>query len=171
MLSSTSRILEAVAYAKKHPGVSRRRIGRDFGVDNNTLSRRLAGTQKLRQEAHRHQQLLTKGDEKAIANLCREMDDIGFPVTFDIVREMAQNILNERGEIHQVGEHWVDRFIKRNPEVKSCYVKQMDKSRQQSAANKGLSTQFYILLRRLSHPQPTINPPTDYTCQTQTYGN
>ena len=101
MLSSTSRILEAVTYAKKHPGVSRRRIGRDFGVDNNTLRRRLAGTQKSRQEAHRHQQLLTRSDEKTIANWCREMDDVGFPVTFDIVREMAQNILNRRGELHQ----------------------------------------------------------------------
>ena len=136
MLSSTSRILEAVAYAKKHPLVSRRRIGRDFGVDDTILRRRLTGTQKSRQEVHRHQQLLTKGDEKAIANWCCDMDDVGFPVTFDIVREMAQNILKERGELHQVGEHWVDRFIKRNLEAKSCYVKQMDKSRQQSAADK-----------------------------------
>ena len=147
----------AVAFAKKHPEILKSKIAVKYGVNMTTLKRRCLGTQKTAVEGHRFQQLFTKGEEDAIRNWCMTMSDAGFPVTHDILLNMAQSILNKRGIQHQIGGLWVTRFLSRNPEVKSAYVEYMGNDRQKAGADEEAQKRFYNLLyktiRRIASQQ------------------
>lgn len=142
-------MLRAIDYARKHPKESKPQIATTFKVNITTLRRRLKGIQKSRQEAHRHQQLLSRGEENSIALWCRAMSDLGFPITFDILTTMAQDILKSHSSTHIIGQHWVQRFLSRNPDIKSTYVASMEKVRQDSGADQEAQDRFYITLEKV----------------------
>jgi len=60
-------LYEAIKHARREPDVPTRRIAELYGVDHNTLRRRVLGTQQDRITAHQDRQLFTPGEETAIA--------------------------------------------------------------------------------------------------------
>ena len=94
---------EAIKHAQREPDVPTQRIAELYRVDRMTLRRRVLGTHKNRAVAHRHKQLFSTGEEKAIADYAGLMADAGFPLNPDLLRQIAQGIINER-QIPQQGQ-------------------------------------------------------------------
>ena len=116
-------LLKAVRYAQKHPDVPLTRIATLYEVNLSTLRRRKLGLTLPPSQAHRNEQLFSPGEEKAIAKHCIMMADDNFPMSHDLLRGLAQDILNlrvlpkpmttqDQPPFRQVGEDWVDRFLK-----------------------------------------------------------
>ena len=134
---------KAIRHVRKDPIIPRRRIASHHGVNVTTLNRRIAGTQLSHSAAHRDEQLFSPGEERAIADHCGVMADLGFPISHDLLRKLAQDMLNSRNQppkmqggilvnqfsslrdkskVHTIGMHWVDRFLARNAEWKKRYI-------------------------------------------------
>lgn len=168
-------------HARKEPNVPLPRIASLYEVNITTLRRRLAGTQVSNSIAKRDEQLFSPGEEQAIAEHCGVMADLGFPVTKDLLQQIAQDMLNsgkqpQKGQggtsgkptdrrtkrihrqgavipteassstasdIHIIGAHWVDRFLKRNPTFKGQYIRYQERARK--AAENDIASQTYFL--------------------------
>lgn len=164
-------LLKAVRYAQKHPDIPLTRIATLYEVNLSTLRRRKLGLTLPPSQAHRHEQLFSPGEEKAIAKHCIMMADHNFPMSHDLLRGLAQDILNSRvlpkpittqhqQQFRQVGEDWVDRFLKRNPEIKTKLVRHQERSRLAISNNLELQRDFLKqlanLIRRLKVQEENI---------------
>ena len=86
-------LCRAMDYARKHPSESKAKIADMYGVNAVTLRRRCKGVNVARHKAHREQQLLTSGEEDAIADWCGRMADMGFPVIVRMLLSITVAIL------------------------------------------------------------------------------
>lgn len=86
---TSPRLQRATDFARTHPKHSIAEISQRFDVTRTTLGRRIIGTQKARDEAHRHQQLFDDAEEQALVEWIMGMDELGFPITMDLLRSMA----------------------------------------------------------------------------------
>jgi hypothetical protein len=136
----------AVNYAHTHPREAIASIARRYGVNRTTLSQRVKGTQKERKLAHIKEQLFDLEDEEAIITWVKDMDESGFPINYDLLRQMAQSILRNRHVNHQVGIHWPRTFVNRHPELKTTIAHYQEKCRQSSSANAIAQEMFYHML-------------------------
>lgn len=139
-------LTKAIKYAKDHPELSILKIAEKYGVNVTTLGRRVKGVQKSRKEAHKHEQLFSKGEEESIGEWCKQMDDMNFPITYSLLRQMAQSILKKRKSDHEVGQKWSERFLARNPTLNTRYGYYQEKSRQKAGADEATQRAFYRLL-------------------------
>ncbi|KAG8743240.1 hypothetical protein FRC10_000241 [Ceratobasidium sp. 414] len=108
--------------------MSQRAAAKLHGVPQTTLGDRLRGAQD-RQSAHEHEQHLTPTQEKEIVAWCAEMERQFLPVRVSHIRAYAEAILHKQavpGAEVKLGEHWVDRFQARNPELRVVTSKQID---------------------------------------------
>ena len=83
------------------------------------------------------------------------MAEHNFPVSHDLLKRLAQDILNSRSqstasvpEVRQVGQDWVERFLKRNPDIKTKLVRYQERSRLAVSNNIELQLDF---LRQLAN--------------------
>ncbi len=100
-----------------------------YSVPATTLRRRIKGRVArvdLRANGHK----LTSIEEEAILKWILEMDDRGFPLTITGVRDAARIILQSRvGPTGKIGLNWPNRFINRNPTLRSQYTRSYDYQR------------------------------------------
>jgi hypothetical protein len=61
-------------------------------------------------------QKLTSEQEKCLVEWIKELETQGKAPSYTMVREMACKIIDS----NTLGKHWVERFIKRHPEITSC---------------------------------------------------
>jgi hypothetical protein len=92
-----------------------------------TLRDRLRGAQS-RQRAHKNEQLLTVEEEKAIVRFCGKLDDLGHPLSLPMVKRLAAGMLPPSRE-REIGKHWINRFLKRNPDVVAKFSQRLDRQR------------------------------------------
>ena len=92
------------------------------------------------------------------------MADLGFPLSHELLKKIAQDMLNSRkqppkikggilvnqfftkqanSEIHTLGVHWVDRFLSRNLEFRKRYTRYQERARK--AASNDEEAQLYFL--------------------------
>lgn len=85
----------AITEYQNAPKPSLRASAEKYGIPWTTLRDRMNGAQS-RRESHRQQQLLSEHEEKSIAAWCKRMDDWGFPLRLDLVKEMAAYLVKKR---------------------------------------------------------------------------
>jgi hypothetical protein len=98
-----------------------------YGIPYETVRNRLRGT-KTRQESHKNQQLLTVEEEKAIVRFCLTLDDWGHPLKLPMIKEFATALLPSEKH-REIGQHWMNRFLRRNPNVVARYSQRLDRQR------------------------------------------
>lgn len=118
------------------PWLSLREAAKVYSVSKSTLTARFHG-RKTRQEAHEQERNLTYAAESALVEWIQEMGRRGIPLHASAVAEHASNISGER-----IGEHWVQRFRSRHPELKAKWTTGLEKCRAQSL-NHAAVTDFY----------------------------
>ena len=164
MIKYTEQQLQkAIDHARREPTVPRARIAALYEVNRTTLSRRIAGTQRNFAAAHREAQLFSAGEERAIASFCGVMADHGFPVSHDMLKKIAQDMLNSRKQppkgkgkadtesedVHVIGVHWVKRFLRRKPGFKKQYVPYQERARKAASNDTEAQAHFFLLLSNL----------------------
>ena len=99
--------------------------------------------------------------------------DHGFPVSHDILKKIAQDILNsckqlpkgkgkasasasasagtesEDPEVHVIGVPWVKRFLWRNPGFKKQYVRYQERARKAASNDTEAQAHFFLRLSNL----------------------
>jgi len=104
-----------------------RRAGRIYEVPKTTILRRRDGT-RARRDCEPNSKRLTKVEEEVILHHILEASLRGVPPTKALVQDMADRLLRERGG-NPTSKNWVDRFIKRTPELKKRWSRPYDRQR------------------------------------------
>jgi hypothetical protein len=110
-----------------------------FGVAISTLNHRHYGRQ-TQIESHQPRQILS--EESTLLQWIIQQASIGFPVTPALVRETAQEIINQHYDTTLktddiqppiIGHEWLYRFLNRYPMLKGAYSRQIESSRYKTA--------------------------------------
>lgn len=117
------RLLLAIQALKNDAKLSVRRAARIFEVPETTLRERRSGiNERATTRANNHK--LTQLEEESLEKWIIAMDDRGTAPRHELVREMANLLLSQRGKtsLIRVGKNWVTNYIKRYPELDFCYI-------------------------------------------------
>jgi hypothetical protein len=106
---------------------SERTVIKAFGVPRTTVQRRRAGALS-RRDREPDSKKLDQLEEEALVRRVLELDQRGIGATKDMVRDIANDLLAERGG-EPVGKHWVDNFKTRTPEIKLKRSRPYDRQR------------------------------------------
>ena len=106
---------------------SERRAAAVYSVPRTTIQSRRAGRRPQR-DYEPPAKRLTKLEEEVITRRVIVEAERGLPCGRDDVRDMANRLLRERGG-EEVGKNWVDRFIQRNPELRTRRSRPYDRQR------------------------------------------
>ena len=90
-----------------------------------------------------------KQPPKGPSSVGKPSQSIGDRRTDRIRRQGAIEPTNSAPDIHVVGAHWVDRFLKLNPTFKKQYVRYQDRARKAAENNEASQTHFLLLLSNL----------------------
>lgn len=129
-----------------------------FGASKSTIYRRLSGG-KTRAEAREEQQLLSKQEEKALIVWITMLAATGNPVGHGMVREMAEEIREQRVEsINEedcvlvdyppIGDDWVSRFLGRYPFMATKLSRAIEAARIKDVSSE-LILEFFDVLTRV----------------------
>lgn len=106
--------------------------------------------------------LLCEQTEKELVNWLIFLDDWDTPVTYDIVREKALKLARIRNpDVEKIGSKWIQRFLKRQPEIRGRLSAQLDRDRAK-AGNAKVLRDFYakwhdIIVRFGIRPEDIYN--------------
>jgi len=116
-----------------------------FDVPETTLRRRLQGTTSRMQKISNCQKL-SPTEESTLSAWILDMDKRGLPLQLPTVSYLAQLLLSARlsqpSHSITIGGHWVNRFIKRHPELKSKYTRKYDYQRAKCEDSKLIKAWF-----------------------------
>ena len=106
-----------------------------LGLSKGTMSRRINGG-KSRAEAREKQQTLSKAEEKALEGWITRLTATGHPAQHDFIRDMAEEIKNQRS--HDSNDFrdnipipitWVPQFLQRHPHLKTTLSRCIEAAR------------------------------------------
>ena len=117
--------------------VSYQACAKGFGVNKDTLRRRLQGGVDAVRGSHKQQALL-ECEERALVRWIKKLSNWGFSPRVDMVVETAGWFKSQRGAFDKgstikqdasVSHNWFGRFKKRHPELITAYSRRMEASR------------------------------------------
>ena len=126
--SKEDRIQLALNAFKNGQFKTKKSVSLAFDVPETTLRRRIQGIAS-RAEKPANGQKLSITEESTLSTWILDMDKRGLPLQLSTVRRLAQLLLSARLPSSQpttIGEHWVNRYIQRHPELKSKYTRKYD---------------------------------------------
>ena len=85
-------------------------------------------------DACESQQKLTATAEKVLADWITHLMATGHPARYDFIREMAEEIRNQRSDIQtcseiSLGQSWIQQFLKHYPHLQTCISRSIEASR------------------------------------------
>jgi hypothetical protein len=144
-----AKIQEAIqAYqSKKYRSV--RATGRAYSIPASTLQDRLNG-RTSRSTAHESTQILSNAEEQTLVRWISRLCRTGFPASPMLVVKMAEEVRQSRFQLSQsppsnlrpIGEHWIDRFRTRHPEIQGIWTRQIDSVRHNATNTETVQTWF-----------------------------
>ena len=129
---------------------SRENCAKAHGVDPQTFRRRLDGKQEAHKVAHTNQYRITTAGEAAIVRHCIYLAKAGFPCRFYTIQTIATMVLKREYSrlphhltVEPLGVNWVPTFLKRQEELRTCYVRSIEQERALANNNPGLVQRFF----------------------------
>jgi hypothetical protein len=110
-------------------GISQRKAAARWGIPRSTLQKRLSGSQP-RSDAFESLQRLSKEQESHLVGWILVQANLDLPPTHQQVKEIASRIVRAGGDDQPLGKHWMEGFLRRNPEVRTVRGKPIDSCRQ-----------------------------------------
>lgn len=86
------------------------KAAKEWQVPRTTLRHRLEGRES-RKAAHNHRQRLSKVQEEHLANWVLAQLALGLAPTHNQLREFAQRIVNNQGDLQPIGKNWIKGFL------------------------------------------------------------
>jgi len=112
---------------KSNPQLTIRQAASIYNVPKSTLHRRRHG-QHAKRDVRPPCQKLTSYEEESIVRYIIDLDSRSFPPRLSGVREMADQLLAERGAL-RVGTNWAANFVRRRPELRTRFNRRIDYKR------------------------------------------
>ena len=145
-------IQDAIRGLKNKEFPSIRSAARYFEIPHSTLIERMAGT-KSRAESYETRQILSNAEEKTLVRWITRLTSTGYPVTPALLKEMAEEIRNQRVQIASsqhtaptepttIGHEWLYRFLNRHPSLKGTYSRQLESARHKEATIENITAWF-----------------------------
>nr|XP_003188798.1 hypothetical protein ANI_1_1432084 [Aspergillus niger CBS 513.88] len=130
LVEQEGRLCLAVESIQKGHTKSIREAARVFQVPRSTLQDRLNGL-KFRKDTRANSHKLTSIEEESLEKWIISLDQRGAPPKHSQVREMANLLLQKRGQntTISVGQKWVTNYISRHDSLKSRYSRQINYKR------------------------------------------
>jgi hypothetical protein len=108
---------------------------------------------KTRTTAHEIEQILSSAEENTLARWITRLTVTGFPATPMLIKEMAEEVRVRRVQVASsqntirenpspIGHEWIYRFLKRHPNFKGVYSRQLDSVRHKEATPEKISAWF-----------------------------
>jgi hypothetical protein len=119
----------AVEAIRKDPDLSTRAAAKIYKVSRVTLGRRLDGTQS-RRDSIPNSRNLTSLEQETIVQYILDLDARLHPPRLADVEDMANRLLAER-DAPAVGQRWASNFVKRQPELRTRFLRRYDHKRAQ----------------------------------------
>ena len=107
---------------------SQRAAASAYDISETTLRRRIRGAVSRPQKTANCQKL-SATEESTLSAWILDMDKRGLPLQLSIVRHLAQLLVSARLPSTTIGENWVNRYVKRHPELRSKYTRKYDYQR------------------------------------------
>ena len=135
-------------------------------VSHATLSRRWKGGKTIA-ESREDQQNLTIAEEKALEKWITRMTATGNPVSHDHIREIAQEIQNNRAKRLEdagrpvkynppIGKLWPQRFLHRHPDLATTISCTIESSRLKETSHEAIEDWFNIFEETISEYQISV---------------
>jgi DDE superfamily endonuclease/Tc5 transposase DNA-binding domain len=128
---------------------------KQLNLNNKTLNNRLTKKTKSRVEAREGQQILSKAEEQALVRWVTQITRSGHPARHPTVREMAEALRMQRhckvdncteaADVkldRPLGQQWVNRFLKRHPELQTIPGRTIEGSRVKESSEEKLTRWF-----------------------------
>lgn len=145
--------LRAAIRATKN-GASVRSAAKQHFIPWSTLQRHINGGQTIR-EAHEKQKNLSPCQEAHLVRWVKTQTKLGYAPPHSRFTMYALRISRASGEPETFGRHWVQRFLQRNPELKTLRSVRYDWRR----VNAACSTNIEEYFQRLDDPLMSAIPP------------
>ena len=107
---------------------SQRAAASAYDISETTLRRRIRGAVSRPQKTANCQKL-SATEESTLSAWILDMDKCGLPLQLSIVRHLAQLLVFACLPSTTIGENWVNRYVKRHPELRSKYTRKYDYQR------------------------------------------
>jgi hypothetical protein len=118
-LAIEERVNNAIQYLKTNPAATKRAVAKKFNISRHRLHRRMSGALP-KGGRHASNAKLSEPEEVALCRYIDRLDKMNLSIRKEFIRDAANLILRERSsraspaDPPTVGQHWVDRFIKRH---------------------------------------------------------
>lgn len=143
-MSSNERQLQLAQRAiQRDQTLSIRAAAKIYKVPRSTLGTRLHGTQS-RSDSMPNSRNLTSLEETTIVQYILDLDARSYPPRLAGVEEMANQLLAERGA-PPVGQRWASNFVKRQPELRTRFLRRYDYQRAQCEDPDAIRTWFILV--------------------------
>ena len=133
----------ALEALKNDSKLSLRAAAKIYSVPYTTLYHRRAGMY-ARRDTTSNSRRLTNSEEKAIVQYMIELSERAFPPRLVGVEDMANQLLRVR-DAPPVGKLWAHNFVKRRPELRTCYTRRYDYQRAKYEDLKVISEWFALV--------------------------
>ena len=100
-----------------------------YDISKDTLCRRFNSKHKPHRSGHQGQQRLSPVEETNLKTWILMLAEWGFPPLVGRIRVQAEELLKARGDCKPLGVNWVQKLLKRHPELESRFIQSMDKER------------------------------------------
>ncbi|KID81679.1 transposase [Metarhizium guizhouense ARSEF 977] len=113
------RVNNAIQYLKTNPTAKKGAVAKKFDISRQRLDRRISGILP-KFGRHARNAKLSEPEEVALCRYIGRLDKMNLSIRKELIRDAANLILREQSSLapHRdpptVGQHWVDRFIKRH---------------------------------------------------------
>jgi transposase len=135
-------------------GTSVRKVALKWKIPAQTLSNRIKGRTKPRQQAHGAQQRLSPDQEAVLVTWIQLWADTARPISISRIQRIARDLAGGK-----VGKNWVYRFLQRHPQLKLGKPLGLDPKRAQ-AFNEAIVRKHYEELAKALYPG--LNPSNLY---------
>ncbi|RKK81527.1 hypothetical protein BFJ71_g15565 [Fusarium oxysporum] len=139
-------------------GLSQSKSAQKREIPRSTLGDRLRGLPS-RSEVTQPAQLLSKPEESRLVAWILRQEALGYAPSHSQVRATVNALLRQQGREKPVGVHWLARFMKRHPSIKTKIGKRQEASRFNCFTPTAVNWYFDIREREYGwiKPENTVN--------------
>jgi hypothetical protein len=139
-------------------GLSQYQAAQKHGIPPTTLSDRLRGLSS-KSEITQPAQLLSKSQEARLVTWILRQESLGYAPSHSQVRATVAALLRQQGQEVTIGVHWISRFMKRHPAIKTKIGRRQEASRFNSFTP--MAVNWYFDIRKQEYgwikPENTVN--------------
>lgn len=147
-LSVPERIERALELLREHPDISLRKASTICNVHASSLSRRFRGVTRSRLKVSQERQLLTPEEEAVLIKYALLYNERGVPLKIKSLRKLAAEILDRKNVQAELGLHWHQALLRRNPQIKDILLQPVSKKRK-NATTEPVAKKWFALYQQL----------------------